>query len=133
MNLSSLNRMFLPLILCACLLSIGATFAAHHAKKEIVEFDINDTIATFQQNLTESQLSDEKRDSEIQRFTQTLEEVVKQYAAEHNVIVLVSPAIVSGAENVTQDIQLALLAALKHQMDVKQSNNDVKIAMSGGQ
>ena len=133
MNLSPLNRMFLPLTLCACLLSISVTFAVHHTKKEIVEFDINDTIATFQQNLTESQLSDEKRDSEIQRFTQTLEKVVKQYAVEHNVIVLVSPAIVSGAENVTQDIQLALLAALKHQIDIKQSNNSVKIAMRGGQ
>lgn len=81
----------------------------------IVEFDIYDTIHTFQSDLAQTDLSDEKREQEIKRFTQTLDVVVAEYAKQHSVVVLVSPAVISGVKDATRDIQDALLQALKAQ------------------
>lgn len=85
----------------------------------IVEFDINDTITTFEYNIAQTELTEEKREKEIKRFTDTLDKVVDEYAAKNRVVVLVSPAVVSGAKDATVDIQQALLAALKAQNDNK--------------
>ena len=85
----------------------------------IVEFDINDTISTFEYNIAQTELTEEKREKEIKRFTDTLDKVVDEYAAKNRVVVLVSPAVVSGAKDATVDIQQALLAALKAQNDNK--------------
>lgn len=84
-------------------------------KPSIVEYDINETVASFHQSIGQSELSEEQREKEITRFTQTLDEVVHQYAIENHVAVLVSPAVVSGAVNVTQEIQQSLLNTLQAQ------------------
>lgn len=84
-------------------------------KPSIVEYDINETVASFHQSIGQSELSEEQREKEITRFTQTLDEVVHQYAIENHVVVLVSPAVVSGAVNVTQEIQQSLLNTLQAQ------------------
>ncbi|WP_299569603.1 TrbI F-type domain-containing protein [uncultured Shewanella sp.] len=113
MNTSTFHLTTLLLFLFALLVSITVSLCTQflfHA--EIVEFDINGTITTFKQNLSQSQLSDEKRISEIKRFTQTLDKTVTQYAIEHHVVV-VSDAVVSGAPNVTQEIQKQLFDNLK--------------------
>ncbi|WP_394230780.1 TrbI F-type domain-containing protein [Shewanella colwelliana] len=123
MNMPSLNAPML--ILIALLISISVTLCTHMIfNQDIVEFDINDTITTFEHNIAQSQLSDEKRLSEIKRFTQTLEDTVAQYAQDNNVIVLVSPAIVSGAKDVTKDIQRQLVDNLKAQNDRKHLNTE---------
>lgn len=85
----------------------------------IVEFDINDTVSQFHYNIGQTDLSNEKRETEIRRFTDTLQQVVNDYAVKNKVVVLVSPAVVSGAKDVSHDIQQALLAALKAQNDSK--------------
>ena len=109
------------IMLSVLLISIGGSFTAHALfAQKIVEFDINHTIVSFEQDIANSTLSDEKREAEIQRFTRTLDRVVKQYAKDNNVTVLVSPAIVSGAEDATTEIQQALLDALQAQIDAKQ-------------
>lgn len=81
----------------------------------VVEYDINETVASFHQSIGQSELSDEQREKEITRFTQTLDDVVQQYAIDNHVLVLVSPAVVSGAVNVTQEIQQSLLQTLQAQ------------------
>ncbi|MCU8075809.1 TrbI F-type domain-containing protein [Shewanella sp. SM29] len=81
----------------------------------VVEYDINETVASFHQSIGQSELSDEQREKEITRFTQTLDDVVQQYAIDNHVVVLVSPAVVSGAVNVTQEIQQSLLQTLQAQ------------------
>ena len=121
MNTPLLTTPTLLIMLSALLISIGGSFTAHILlTSKIVEFDINHTISTFEQDIANSALSDEKREAEIQRFTRTLDRVVKQYAKDNNVTVLVSPAIVSGAEDATTEIQQALLDALQAQIDAKQ-------------
>ncbi|MCS6237560.1 TrbI F-type domain-containing protein [Shewanella baltica] len=81
----------------------------------VVEYDINETVASFHQSIGQSELSDEQREKEITRFTQTLDDVVREYALDNHVVVLVSPAVVSGAVNVTQEIQQSLLHTLQAQ------------------
>ncbi|MCU8085344.1 type-F conjugative transfer system protein TrbI [Shewanella sp. SM23] len=81
----------------------------------VVEYDINETVASFHQSIGQSELSDEQREKEITRFTQTLDDVVQQYAIDNHVVVLVSPAVVSGAVNITQEIQQSLLQTLQAQ------------------
>lgn len=85
----------------------------------IVEYDINETVASFHQSIGQSELSDEQRKKEITRFTQTLDDVVQQYAQDNHVVVLVSPAVVSGAVNITQEIQQSLLQTLQAQNRAK--------------
>jgi len=120
-----INSPILAVTLFALLVSITATLTTHAVlNKEIVEFDINDTVTAFEYNLAQSSLSDEKRLSEIKRFTQTLDETVAQYAHENNVTVLVSPAIVSGATDVTKDIQQRLVDTLSAQNQAKRLNKE---------
>ena len=120
MNNTLTNNPMLGVMLFVLLASITSVLTAHVVRhKAVVEFDINDTITTFEHNIAQSQLSDEKRLSEIKRFTQTLDETVAQYAHDNNVIVLVSPAVVGGALNVTKDIQQQLVDTLKAQNQAK--------------
>ena len=120
MNTSLLSVPTLFIALSMLLISIGGSFALHlMVKKEIVEFDINHTIVSFEQDIAKSNLSDAKRDREIQRFTRTLDKIVLQYAEDNNVTILVSPAIISGAEDVTTEIQQALLDDLQAQIAAK--------------
>lgn len=113
----------LPLTLFALLIGINAAFTVQRLlDKEIVEFDMNHTITTFEQDIAKSHLSDAQREVEIQRFTRTLDNVVKQYALDNKVTILVSPAIVSGARDVTANIQHALLDALHAQNEAKQTS-----------
>lgn len=120
MNMPLLNTPMV--ILIALFVSISVTLCTQMMfNQDIVEFDINDTVTTFEHSIAQKQMSDEKRLSEIKRFTQTLDDTVAQYAHDHNVLVLVSPAIVSGAVDVTQDIQQQLVETLKAQNNRKQT------------
>ena len=133
MNTPLLTTPTLLIMLSVLLISIGSSFTAHILlTSKIVEFDINHTISTFEQDIANSTLSDEKREAEIQRFTRTLDRVVKQYAKDNNVTVLVSPAIVSGAEDVTTEIQQALLDDLQTQIAAKRNGATTTLTASKG-
>lgn len=85
----------------------------------IVEYDINETVVSFHHSIGQSDLTDTQREKEIARFTQTLDDVVREFAHDNHVVVLVSPAVVSGTKNVTKDIQQLLLQTLHAQNAAK--------------
>lgn len=89
----------------------------------VVEYDINETVASFHQSIGQSDLTEEQREQEINRFTQTLDDVVREYAVDNHVVVLVSPAVVSGAVNVTKEIQQSLLQTLQAQNMAKRAQS----------
>jgi conjugal transfer pilin signal peptidase TrbI len=102
------------------LLLVGITvLATRHPS--VVEYDMNDTIVNFHQSISQSELSEALREKEIARFTQTLEEVVNDYANDNHLVILVSPAVISGAVDVTEDIQRLLLQALQAQNAAKRT------------
>jgi len=106
----NLIQAFLWLVTLSVMITLWVT-----REPSVVEYDINETVASFHQSIGQSELSDEQREKEITRFTQTLDDVVQQYAIDNHVLVLVSPAVVSGAVNVTQEIQQSLLQTLQAQ------------------
>lgn len=112
---------YLPAILgTALILTVGfALFLPVTRQPSIVEYDMNETVARFHGSIGQSELTDDQRAQEIARFSQTLDDVVREYATNNHVVILVSPAIVSGATDVTQEIEQLLLQALQAQNDAK--------------
>ncbi|MCG9966039.1 TrbI F-type domain-containing protein [Shewanella cutis] len=114
---------YLPAILGTTLiLTVGfALFSPVTRQPSIVEYDMNETVARFHESIGQSELTDDQRAQEIARFSQTLDDVVREYATNNHVVVFVSPAIVSGAVNATQEIEQLLLQALQAQNDAKRA------------
>lgn len=63
------------------------------------------TVNLFLTQLKENKLSEEKIVSTTQKFNEALDKAIKEYTANHNVVIFVSPAVVNGAEDITQRIQ----------------------------
>lgn len=114
---------YLPAILgTALILTVGfALFLPVTRQPSIVEYDMNETVARFHESIGQSELTDDQRAQEIARFSQTLDDVVREYATNNHVVIFVSPAIVSGAVNATQEIEQLLLQALQAQNDAKRA------------
>lgn len=114
---------YLPFILGAALILtvVLALFLPVTRQPSIVEYDINETVARFHESIGKSELTDEQREQEITRFSQTLDEVVREYARNNHVVIFVSPAIVSGAVNASQEIEQLLLQALQAQNEAKRA------------
>lgn len=114
---------YLPEILgTALILTVGfALFLPVTRQPSIVEYDMNETVARFHESIGQSELTDDQRAQEIARFSQTLDDVVREYARNNHVVIFVSPAIVSGAVNATQEIEQLLLQALQAQNDAKRA------------
>lgn len=114
---------YLPAILgTALILTVGfALFSPVTRQPSIVEYDMNETVARFHESIGQSELTDDQRAQEIARFSQTLDDVVREYATNNHVVIFVSPAIVSGAVNATQEIEQLLLQALQAQNDAKRA------------
>lgn len=114
---------YLPAILGTTLiLTVGfALFSPVTRQPSIVEYDMNETVARFHESIGQSELTDDQRAQEIARFSQTLDDVVREYATNNHVVIFVSPAIVSGAVNATQEIEQLLLQALQAQNDAKRA------------
>lgn len=106
----------------ALILTVGfALFSPVTRQPSIVEYDMNETVARFHESIGQSELTDDQRAHEIARFSQTLDDVVREYARNNHVVIFVSPAIVSGAVNATQEIEQLLLQALQAQNDAKRA------------
>lgn len=114
---------YLPFTLGAALILtvVLALFLPVTRQPSIVEYDINETVARFHESIGKSELTDEQREQEITRFSQTLDEVVREYARNNHVVIFVSPAIVSGAVNASQEIEQLLLQALQAQNEAKRA------------
>lgn len=114
---------YYPFILGAALILtvVLALFLPVTRQPSIVEYDINETVARFHGSIGKSELTDEQREQEITRFSQTLDEVVREYARNNHVVIFVSPAIVSGAVNASQEIEQLLLQALQAQNEAKRA------------
>ncbi|CAG9436745.1 type-F conjugative transfer system protein TrbI [Providencia alcalifaciens] len=78
-----------------------------------VTFDMTETINQYQQQMAqqftaEHPLSDEEIAFSTQRFYQALNESLMAYQQQHHALILVSPAVVMGAEDITAEIQAAI-------------------------
>lgn len=70
-----------------------------------VAFDMKRTVDAFFDSASQKKLSEEQTKALSNRFNTALEGSLLTYQQRHHVLVLVSPAVVQGAPDVTRDIQ----------------------------
>ncbi|WP_265494760.1 type-F conjugative transfer system protein TrbI [Providencia heimbachae] len=78
-----------------------------------VTFDMTETISQFQQQMAsqfnaDSPMSEQQIANATQRFQRALSESLTDYQQSHHALILVSPAVVMGAEDITVHIQAAI-------------------------
>lgn len=76
-----------------------------HTQRKIVTFDIKGTINLFLSQTKESQLNEEQIKNLTIKFNDVLDSTVKSYSQNNNVLILVKPSVVDGAEDITNEIQ----------------------------
>jgi len=87
------------------LLFTGWVFFGRDQPKKLVIFDLKGTMNLFFSQVKANHLSDEKMLSTTKQFTDALDSSVKEYSDRHHVVVLVSGAVISGAEDITKILQ----------------------------
>jgi conjugal transfer pilin signal peptidase TrbI len=97
--------------LCSALANLGlctALWLMFLRPPGVVAFDMKGTMNAFIRQSAGLELTDEQRKQLVARFNRQLTSVTEQYAREHRVSILVSPAAVAGVPDVTRDIQAQL-------------------------
>ncbi|WP_334472552.1 type-F conjugative transfer system protein TrbI [Arsenophonus sp. PmNCSU2021_1] len=72
---------------------------------KMVTFDMKGTVDTFFTHASQKKLTDAQSQQLATRFTQTLDNTLRDYQQKNQVVILVSPAVVVGAPEVTKTIQ----------------------------
>lgn len=75
------------------------------ASPRIVTFDMKRTVDTFMQQAAKRNLSQGEVSALVARFSSSLQQTVNHYQQRHHVIVVVKPAIIAGADDVTEPLQ----------------------------
>lgn len=71
----------------------------------VVAFDMKKTLDSFMDSVSQKQLSEAQSKALSERFNSALEQSLADYQQQHHVLILVSPAVVQGAPDVTRKIQ----------------------------
>jgi len=79
----------------------------------VVSFDMRRTIDEFTEQAGAQALDEAQSAALTRRFMATLEDELADWQHRHDALILVSPAVVSGAQDITPDVQSAV--ALKMQ------------------
>lgn len=74
----------------------------------VVTFDMKSTIDQFTEQAGAQSLNEEQTTDLTERFMQTLSTELQDYQRRHDALILVTPAVVSGAADITGDIQSAV-------------------------
>lgn len=78
----------------------------------IVSFDLQRSVKQFSLNLSNKKLSESDTNRLTKIFSERLISITEAYAVNHHVVIVVSPAVVSGAKDVTEDLQENIYRAL---------------------
>jgi conjugal transfer pilin signal peptidase TrbI len=92
-------------VIVTVLLSSLVTLWLIHRQPVTVSFAMKQTMDAFYQSAGKQSLSPEQSKILSDRFTDALQTSLADYQARHNVIILVSPAVVGGTKDVTREIQ----------------------------
>ena len=70
----------------------------------VVAFDMKKTLDSFMDSVSQKQLTEAQSKALSDRFNDALEKSLADYQQQHRVLILVSPAVVQGASDVTRTI-----------------------------
>lgn len=103
------NRCLVPVALTAgCLLALNAAltlFITDWRAPRVVTFDMKGTLDAFMDQSAKQTLSPEAASALSARFSEAVSKSLAAWQAGHHGLILVAPAVVAGAEDVTPEIQ----------------------------
>lgn len=79
----------------------------------VVAFDMKKTLDSFMDSVSQKQLTEAQSKALSDRFNAALEMSLADYQQHHHVLILVSPAVVQGASDVTRTIQHDIARRMK--------------------
>lgn len=96
------------------LLLIGANIAAmfvwrmYDPAPRLVTVDLNGIVQTFIAGTAESDLSDDDKRARTETFARELDRALQGLAARQRMIILPAPAVIAGAEDITEAVEKGL-------------------------
>ncbi|WP_426426990.1 type-F conjugative transfer system protein TrbI [Siccibacter turicensis] len=85
----------------------------HLSTPRIVSFDMKGTMDMFIQQTLQQKLTEDQSKVLMQRFNTALTDSLTAWQAEHNVVILVAPAVVSTQPDITGDIRSDIAQKMK--------------------
>lgn len=81
---------------------------------QIVSFDLKGTERSFSAQLSKrTDIAETEKNKLAKRFGQSVEAVTQAYADKHHAIVLVKPAVIAGAKDITAQLQIEILQRMQ--------------------
>ncbi|SXE53370.1 conjugal transfer protein TrbI [Klebsiella variicola] len=84
-----------------------------YSTPRVVAFDMKKTLDSFMDSVSQKQLTEAQSKALSDRFNDALEKSLAEYQQQHHVVILVSPAVVQGAPDVTRNIQQDIARRMK--------------------
>ncbi|HCT8210235.1 TPA: type-F conjugative transfer system protein TrbI [Klebsiella pneumoniae] len=84
-----------------------------YSTPRVVVFDMKKTLDSFMDSVSQKQLTEAQSKALSDRFNDALEKSLAEYQQQHHVVILVSPAVVQGAPDVTRNIQHDIARRMK--------------------
>ncbi|HBS6948876.1 TPA: type-F conjugative transfer system protein TrbI [Klebsiella pneumoniae] len=86
-----------------------------YSTPRVVAFDMKKTLDSFMDSVSQKQLTEAQSKALSDRFNDALEKSLAEYQQQHHVVILVSPAVVQGAPDVTRNIQHDIARRMKRE------------------
>ncbi|TQN75878.1 UNVERIFIED_ORG: conjugal transfer pilin signal peptidase TrbI [Citrobacter freundii] len=106
------RRCLLSLLLVAatilCVNAAVTSLLMTYRTPTVVSFDMKGTVDQFTDQAGAQSLNEAQTAALTERFMQTLSTELQEYQRRHDALILVTPAVVSGAADITGDIQSAV-------------------------
>ncbi|HBQ5664783.1 TPA: type-F conjugative transfer system protein TrbI [Klebsiella variicola subsp. variicola] len=108
----------IPVIVALVLLALATSaflsrVVLEYSTPRVVAFDMKKTLDSFMDSVSQKQLTEAQSKALSDRFNDALEKSLAEYQQQHHVVILVSPAVVQGAPDVTRNIQHDIARRMK--------------------
>lgn len=108
----------IPVIVALVLFALATSaflsrMVLEYSTPQVVAFDMKKTLDSFMDSVSQKQLTEAQSKALSDRFNDALEKSLAEYQQQHHVVILVSPAVVQGAPDVTRNIQHDIARRMK--------------------
>ena len=115
---TSLTFRRIPVIVALVLFALATSaflsrVVLDYSTPRVVAFDMKKTLDSFMDSVSQKQLTEAQSKALSDRFNDALEKSLAEYQQQHHVVILVSPAVVQGAPDVTRNIQNDITRRMK--------------------
>lgn len=108
----------IPVIVALVLFALATSaflsrMVLEYSTPRVVAFDMKKTLDSFMDSVSQKQLTEAQSKALSDRFNDALEKSLAEYQQQYHVVILVSPAVVQGAPDVTRNIQHDIARRMK--------------------